>query len=103
MSSRFGKTVLALCLAGTGLVTGYFIGNVMHDGETVQTVVTEQTPVVVEENTKVKYSDVIAIVNLDEGIVQGNTTLNYGNTLISTVTANIKVTGLQDARNGIES
>jgi len=44
----------------------------------------------------------VAIVNLDEGIVRNDKKINYGSNLIETVSENIKVTGLEDARQGIE-
>jgi len=45
----------------------------------------------------------VAIVNLDEGIVRNDKKINYGSNLIETVSENIKVTGLEDARQGIEA
>ncbi len=94
---------MILCLAGICLFAGYFWGDYSKENEIVETVVTEQVPSVIEQPSKLKYSGTIAIVNLDEGIIQGDTILNYGNSLISAITADIRVTGLQDARNGIET
>lgn len=44
----------------------------------------------------------IAIVNLDEGIVKNEKTINYANELIDYTNENFVSTSLEDARNGVE-
>lgn len=44
----------------------------------------------------------IAIVNLDEGIVKDEKTINYANELIDYTNENLVSTSLEDARNGVE-
>lgn len=56
-----------------------------------------------QEDTKITYNKTIAIVNLDEGIQQQGERENYGVRLIDTITDDVVITGLEDARRGIES
>lgn len=56
-----------------------------------------------QEDTKIIYNKTIAIVNLDEGIQQEGERENYGVRLIDTITDDVVITGLEDARRGIES
>ena len=53
------------------------------------------------DEVPVEINNPIAIVNIDEGIVQNETKVNYGNDLIKNISEDIKVTGLGDARQGI--
>ena len=55
------------------------------------------------ETVPVKIKNPIAIVNLDEGLVQNEKKVNYGSDLIKNISENIKVTGLGDARQGIKN
>lgn len=56
------------------------------------------------KNISVEPVDVktIAIVNLDEGIVKDEKTINYANELIDYTNENLVSTSLEDARNGVE-
>ncbi len=103
MRETIKKIMAVVCLVAICLLTGYFIGNFRVSNEKVQKVSVKPVAVKQEEIPQIKYNRTIAIVNLDEGITQGDTILNYGNSLISTIDTDIRVTGLQDARNGIES
>ncbi len=103
MKSKIKKIVVSFFFAVLCVLAGFLIGNYSQGGETVETVVTEQTPVVSEPEPKINFKDTIAIVNLDEGLNQGGNIINYGNSLVSALDRDVRVTGLQDARNGIEN
>lgn len=84
--------ILILCigLIAGSLVIGYKFGKNVS-GE--------------KKDTKQEQIDVrtIAIVNLDEGIVQDKEIINYANKLIDYSDENLISTSLEDARNGVES
>lgn len=103
VSETMKKTLAGVCLVAICLLTGYCVGSFRMSTETAQQASVEPTAVKTEETPKIKYNRTIAIVNLDEGIKQGDTVLNYGNSLINTIDTDVRVTGLQDARNGIEN
>ena len=103
VSETMKKTLAGVCLVAICLLTGYCVGSFRVSTETAQQASVEPTAVKTEETPKIKYNRTIAIVNLDEGIKQGDTVLNYGNSLINTIDTDVRVTGLQDARNGIEN
>lgn len=90
---------IAGVLVAAGLI--FQIGN--HPG--IQETVTVEAAKSTETKTEsaVEINLPVAIVNLDEGIVQNDRKINYGSNLTEAVTENIKVTGLEDARQGIES
>lgn len=103
MKSKIKKILVSFFFAVLCVLAGFLIGNYSQGGEMVETVVTEQTPVVSEPEPKINFKDTIAIVNLDEGLNQGGNIINYGNSLVSALDRDVRVTGLQDARNGIEN
>ena len=55
------------------------------------------------EDVPVAIKSPIAIVNLDEGLVQNDKKVNYGTDLIKSISEDIRVTGLGDARQGIDN
>lgn len=92
MKNKMIKTgMLVLALAA-----GYTIGSAGKKDEPQK--------VETEKNREEKNVDRrIAVVNLDEGIVQGETNVQYAAQMLNYSGVDYTVTGLQDARNGIET
>lgn len=97
MKRRFVR-ILGVMIA-TGII--FQLGN--NSG--IQKAVTVQAAKEAESKSEstVEINLPVAIVNLDEGIINNDKKINYGSNLIETVSETIKVTGLEDARQGIES
>ena len=89
MKSIIKNVISILVITVIGMFVGYYIGSSKNGiGRAVE--------------DKMEYNKTIAIVNLDEGIeVQGNEE-NYGMRLTDMVSDDIIVTGLEDARKGVE-
>lgn len=81
------------------LFSGYYFGYCQGKGIGPEEVLLRNTD---PEITKIAYNRTIAIVNLDEGTQQGGQE-NYGVRLIDTITDDVVITGLEDARRGIEN
>ncbi len=89
MKSIIKNVISILVITVIGMFVGYYIGSSKNGiGRAAE--------------DKMEYNKTIAIVNLDEGIeVQGNEE-NYGMRLTDMVSDDIIVTGLEDARKGVE-
>ena len=93
---KYGKrmvlamTLLVCVLGGIYWIERRGIKGSMHAQEQV-------TPNIKEANKK------IAVVNLDVGIEKQNQQINYGSVLLERVGSEIEITGLEDARQGIQS
>lgn len=87
---------LLLCCLFAGYYFGYCQGKGIVPGEALR----QSTG---QEEEKITYNKTIAIVNLDEGIQLQGKQENYAVSLIDTITDDVVVTGLEDARRGIES
>ena len=93
---KYGKrmvlamTLLVCVLGGIYWIERRGIKGSMHAQEQV-------APNIKEGNKK------IAVVNLDVGIEKQNQQINYGSVLLERVGSEIEITGLEDARQGIQS
>ena len=93
---KYGKrmvlamTLLVCVLGGIYWIERRGIKGSMHAQEQV-------APNIKEANKK------IAVVNLDVGIEKQNQQINYGSILLERVGSEIEITGLEDARQGIQS
>lgn len=87
---------LLLCCLFAGYYFGYCQGKGIGPGAALR----QSTG---QEEEKITYNKTIAIVNLDEGIQLQGKQENYAVRLIDTITDDVVVTGLEDARRGIES
>lgn len=85
------KTGIIFLIAVLAVMCGYFVGN-------KQGINSRTDPKKIEE----KFDRRLAVVNMDEGAVQGEEKIYYASQLLSYSGADYTVTGLQDARNGIE-
>ncbi|MCR5216090.1 MAG: hypothetical protein K6C69_04075 [Lachnospiraceae bacterium] len=100
------KTV---CILGMTLCLGigYIAGSVLSDdtsdnnSNNVMDITTKEVEKV--DSNSITFQDTIAIVNLDEGYSEKGIITNYGNALLKNVGVNIRVTGLQDAKNGLSN
>lgn len=90
-----GGIFLISVMAAGGL--GFFIGN--QHGTPAESI---SQPFKAEER-KTEKTRLIAIVNQDTGVISNNSTINYAARLLTDPGENFKVTGLEDARTGIEN
>lgn len=88
------------CLVLCCVFTGYYLGYCEANDITISEALAEGA---VKQEQEIAYNKTIAIVNMDEGIVKNDNTINYAVELIDTITDDVMVTGLEDARRGIES
>jgi hypothetical protein len=94
--------ILIICLVfGTGVVlgSGLLKKEVVEVAQVAQTEIMESKK---PETTKEVNSKTIAIVNLDDGVLQEGTRVNYGSTLSEYIETEKVITGLEDARQGLE-
>lgn len=82
------------------LFAGYYFGYCQGKGIVPEDALRQNAR---QEEEKITYNKTIAIVNLDEGIQLQGKQENYAVRLIDTITDDVVVTGLEDARRGIES
>lgn len=90
------KVLLSIVIFLLGIVFitgGIFLGYKLGNGTSYEVKNISLEPVDVKT---------IAIVNLDEGIVKDDKTINYANELIDYTNENLVSTSLEDARNGVE-
>lgn len=95
---KYGFFIAGLLLCC--LFAGYYFGYCRGKGIVPEEALRQSTT---EEDIKITYNKTIAIVNLDEGTKQQGEQENFGIRLIDTITDDVVITGLEDARRGIES
>lgn len=95
---KYGFFIAGLLLCC--LFAGYYFGYCRGKGIVPEEALRQSAG---KEDIKITYNKTIAIVNLDEGIQQEEEQENYGIRLIDTITDDVVITGLEDARRGIES
>lgn len=88
-----GISVIALCLGG-----GYWLGRQSDSGKVKEAASTESAETEEEYDT-----DLIAIVNMDEGVQKGSETVSYSQSLLGTLDVSYEVTGMEAAKQGIEN
>lgn len=88
-----GISVIALCLGG-----GYWLGRQSDPGRQE-----EAPPAESRENEKEYDTDLIAIVNMDEGVQKGSETVIYSQSLLGTLDVSYEVTGMEAAKQGLEN
>lgn len=93
ISFLFGLTLCCMFM-------GYYLGYCDANSITVSQALAEGT---MEKEKETAYNKTIAVVNMDEGTIKGEGSINYAAKLIDTVTDDIIITGLEDARRGIEN
>lgn len=94
MKNKRALLGIVIFLLGIIFITGgLFLGYKLADDSSVEKKFTTK------EQTDVR---TIAVVNLDEGIVLDEKTINYANELIDFTDENLVNTSLEDARNGVE-
>ena len=95
---RYGFFIIGVFLCG--LFVSYYFGYCQGKGIGPGESLWQDTA---QEDAKITYNKTIAIVNLDEGTQWQGEQENYGVRLIDTITDDVVITGLEDARRGIES
>lgn len=95
---KYGFLIAGLLLCC--LFAGYYFGYCQGKGIVPGAALRQSTG---QEEEIITYNKTIAIVNLDEGIQLQEKQENYAVRLIDTITDDVVVTGLEDARRGIES
>ena len=108
MKNKAKKVVLPILVLGVMFGIGYLFGtngpSSRADEVEVSSAMQQEVPVEKKGEKKAKQvSKVIAMVNLDEGIVKQEQQMNYGNTLLNLIGAEVQVTGLEEARTGVET
>ena len=88
-----GISVIALCLGG-----GYWLGRQSDPGRQE-----EAPPAESRENEEEYDTDLIAIVNMDEGVQKGSETVIYSQSLLGTLDVSYEVTGMEAAKQGLEN
>lgn len=92
-----GGMILSVCIAGVSFIAG----------KNSRVVNNNQQSNIIEKikagSPKEAESETIAIVNLDNGITVNNEIVNYAGQLLGNLKENFLLTGLEDARQGLES
>ena len=90
---RTGGAIIFVCVIA--IIASIFGEHEANQVEAAKALELEEVPIAIKSP--------IAIVNLDEGLVQNEKKVNYGTDLIKSISEDIKVTGLGDARQGIDN
>ena len=93
------KTMLTVILS---LIVGIGVGitGMMMFSNKYKNPVEEETA---QEETEKLVTDMIAIVNMDEGALVEDEKINYATMLLTNLKSNFQITGLEDARKGYET
>ena len=100
MKSRVVKTVLGILVIGCCLGGGYYMGNLNSKDDTEPVaLLNEKKP----QKEELYDTELIAIVNADEGIKKQDDVISYSQSLLGTLNVKYETTGLEDAKRGIEN
>ena len=100
MKSRVVKTVLGILVIGCCLGSGYYMGNLNSKDDTEPVaLLNEKKP----QKEELYDTELIAIVNADEGIKKQDDVISYSQSLLGTLNVKYETTGLEDAKRGIEN
>lgn len=99
MKNRIVKIVLSALAIGCCLGGSYYMGTQTTTAE-AKSVDSEQQDTTEE---KMYDTDLIAIVNMDEGVKKNNQTVSYSQSLLGTLDISYEVTGIEAAKQGIEN
>lgn len=100
MKSKIVKTGVGILILGCCLGGGYYAGRQTNSDEVKPVaVVKEEKPV----KEKLYDTSLIAIVNADEGIKKQDKVVSYSQSLLGTLNLQYEITGIEDAKQGIEN
>lgn len=100
VKSRVVKTVLGILVIGCCLGGGYYMGNLNSKDDTEPVaLLNEKKP----QKEELYDTELIAIVNADEGIKKQDDVISYSQSLLGTLNVKYETTGLEDAKRGIEN
>ena len=98
MKNKWVKAVLGTLVIGLCLGGGYWLGRQSAPSGREEAALAEREEIEEEYDT-----DLIAIVNMDEGVQKGSETVIYSQSLLGTLDVSYEVTGMEAAKQGIES
>ena len=94
------KIVLGILVIGCCLGGGYYMGNLNSKDDTEPVaLLNEKKP----QKEELYDTELIAIVNADEGIKKQDDVISYSQSLLGTLNVKYEVTGLEDAKQGVEN
>lgn len=100
MKNKVVKIVLGILVIGCCLGGGYYMGNLNRKDDTKPVaLLNEEKP----KKEELYDTELIAIVNADEGIKKQEDIISYSQSLLGTLNVKYEVTGLEDAKQGIEN
>ena len=100
MKKRAVKIALSILVIGCSLGGGYYMGNLNRKDDTKPVaLLNEEKP----KKEELYDTELIAIVNADEGIKKQEDIISYSQSLLGTLNVKYEVTGLEDAKQGIEN
>lgn len=100
MKNRVVKIVLGILVIGCCLGGGYYMGNLNSKDDTKPVALLNEKKLQKEE---LYDTELIAIVNADEGIKKQDDVISYSQSLLGTLNVKYETTGLEDAKRGIEN
>lgn len=100
MKNKVVKIVLGILVIGCCLGGGYYMGNLNSKDDTEPVaLLNEKKP----QKEELYDTELIAIVNADEGIKKQDDVISYSQSLLGTLNVKYEVTGLEDAKQGVEN
>lgn len=100
MKNKVVQIVLGILVIGCCLGGGYYMGNLNSKDDTEPVaLLNEKKP----QKEELYDTELIAIVNADEGIKKQDDVISYSQSLLGTLNVKYEVTGLEDAKQGVEN
>lgn len=100
VKNRVVKIVIGILVIGCCLGGGYYMGNLNSKDDTKPVALLNEKKAKKEE---LYDTELVAIVNADEGIKKQEDIISYSQSLLGTLNVKYEVTGLEDAKQGIEN
>lgn len=100
MKNKVEKIILGVLVVSCCLGGGYYIGN-RNSSSDVKPVAIVKEKKIQKEN--LYDTDLIAIVNADEGIKKQGDVIHYSQSLLGTLNIQYEITGIEDAKQGVET
>ena len=100
MKNKIVKAGVGILILGCCLGGGYYAGSQTNSNDIKPVAVVKEDKPVKE---KLYNTNLIAIVNADEGIQKEDKVVSYSQSLLGTLTLPYEITGIEDAKQGLEN
>lgn len=100
MKNKIVKAGIGILILGCCLGGGYYAGSQTNSDDIKPVAVVKEDKPVKE---KLYDTNLIAIVNADEGIQKEDKVVSYSQSLLGTLTLPYEITGIEDAKQGLEN